>query len=98
MRDAQRLVESVTWSRPREAIVLFLRGRTARTAAPVAAVVGTVLSVVNQGHLLLDGGDVATWTRVGVNYLVPYCVASVGFLSARRVRPGEQGVIPDRAR
>lgn len=65
--------------------MLFLRGRTARTAAPVAAVVGTVLSAVNQGDAVL-GGDAGTvtWIRVAVNYLVPFCVASIGFLSARR--------------
>jgi len=78
----------VTWSRPTEAARLFLRGRTARTAAPVAAVVGTILSAINQGHLVLDGSaDTATWIRIAVNYLVPYCVASFGFLSARRIRP-----------
>lgn len=87
MDDASR---PDTWSHPREAVRLFLRGRTARTAAPVAIVVGTLLSAVNQGHLLIDGGDAATWVRTGVNYVVPYCVASIGFLSARRVRPGEE--------
>lgn len=68
--------------------MLFLGGRTARTAAPVAAVVGTVLSAVNQGDVLL-GGDAgpSTWVRVGVNYRVPFLVASFGFLSARRVPP-----------
>jgi hypothetical protein len=29
----------------------------------------------------------ATWVRIGVNYLVPFLVASYGFLSARRVPP-----------
>lgn len=75
-----------TWSRPAQAWAIFLRGRTARTATPVAMVVGTVLSAVNQGEVLLAGAaGVATWIRVGVNYVVPFCVASVGFLSARRV-------------
>ncbi|MGI9004322.1 MAG: nitrate/nitrite transporter NrtS [Pseudonocardia sp.] len=78
---------TVAWSRPGEAVMLFVRGCTARTAAPVAAVVGTILSVVNQGHLVLDGdADTATWIRVAINYAVPFCVASFGFLSARRVR------------
>jgi hypothetical protein len=75
----------VTWSRPGEGVLLFLRGRTARTAAPVAAVVGTVLSAVNQGDVVL-GGDagLSTWVRIAVNYLVPFLVASFGFLAARR--------------
>jgi hypothetical protein len=52
-----------------------------------AAVVGTVLSAVNQGSVI-SGGDAtpATWARVGVNYLVPFLVSSVGFLSACRDR------------
>ncbi|MDQ3113740.1 MAG: nitrate/nitrite transporter NrtS [Actinomycetota bacterium] len=75
----------MTWSRPGEGVLLFLRGRTARTAAPVAAVVGTVLSAVNQGDVVL-GGDagLSTWVRIAVNYLVPFLVASFGFLAARR--------------
>lgn len=80
----------VTWSFPSQAVMLFLRGRTARTAAPVAAVVGTVLSAVNQGDAVLGGGaGTVTWVRVAVNFLVPFCVASIGFLSACRVpEPG----------
>ena len=78
-----------SWSRPTEAPALFFRGRTVRTAGPTAAVVGTLLSVVNRGHLLLEGDtDAGTWMRVAVNYLVPYTVVSTGFLSARRVRVG----------
>ncbi len=84
MSGERRQSPVATWSRPSEAVVLFLQGRTARTAAPVAAVVGTVLSAVNQGDVLLAGAGIGTWVRVGVNYLVPFCVASFGFLSARR--------------
>lgn len=64
----------------------MLRGVTARTAAPVAAVVGTLLSTVNQGAVVATGeATTATWIRVGFNYVVPFCVASFGFLAARRV-------------
>jgi hypothetical protein len=77
----------VTWSRPSEAVKLLLRGRTAGTAGPTSAVVGTVLSTVNQGHVILAGHATSlTWVQVVVNYAVPYIVASVGYLSARRVR------------
>jgi hypothetical protein len=79
-----------TWSHPREALGLFLAGATVRTAWKVAAVVGTVLSVVNQGSVITDGdATLATWIRVGVNYLVPFLVSSVGFLSACRHRREE---------
>lgn len=54
---------------------------------PTALVVGTVLSAVNQGGVVVGGAaTTGTWIRVAVNYLVPFLVASVGYLSARRVR------------
>ena len=73
------------WSTPREAGTLFLRGRTVRTALPIAAVVGTLLSAVNQGVIITGGdADTTTWVRVAVNFVVPFCVASFGYLAARR--------------
>ncbi len=69
---------------------MFASGHTVRTAGPTAAVVGTVLSLVNQGAVISGGqADGGTWVRVAVNYLVPFCVASVGFLAARRA-PGSE--------
>lgn len=82
----------VTWTRPSEAVVLCLRRATVRTTAPVALVVGTILSVVNQGHLVFAGTtDATTWARVAVNYLVPFLVANTGFLTARRRRAAKAG-------
>jgi hypothetical protein len=44
-----------------------------------------VLSLVNQGALIWDDqAGVGTWLRIAVNYLVPFLVASFGWLSARR--------------
>ncbi len=73
------------WSRPADAVVLVLRGRTARVAVPVAAVVGTVISVVNQAGVIVAGEATGfTWVRIAVNFVVPYIVASVAYLSACR--------------
>ena len=82
-----RRVSETTWNRPSEAVALFLRGHTVRTASPVAAVVGTLLSAVNQGAVVV-GGDatIGTWLRIAFNYVVPFVVASIGYLSARRAR------------
>ena len=65
----------------------MLRGVTFRTCVRVALVVGTVLTLVNQGSVIA-GGDVslATWVRVGVNYLVPFIVSSIGYLAPFRCR------------
>ena len=78
------------WSTPTEACRLMLRGVTFRTGSRVALVVGTILTLVNQGSVIL-GGDASavTWIRVAVNYLVPFVVASVGYLAPFRLRsPG----------
>lgn len=73
------------WTRPVEAVGLVLRGRTARVAVPVAAVVGTVVSAVNQSDVIIGGQVTAiTWVRIAINYLVPFVVASVAYLSACR--------------
>ena len=68
---------------------MFVRGATLRTAGSTALLVGTVLSLVNQGATVANGqGDGGTWVRVVVNFVVPFW-ASVGYISARRVRPGK---------
>lgn len=85
------------WSQPRHAVQQLLLGATLRTCAPVALVVGTVLSVVNQGDVVLTGtvsGLVPV--KVAVNYLVPYLTSSTGALLAVRVRPGHRDDGPTR--
>lgn len=66
------------------------RGYTLATAVRVAAVVGTILSAVNQGSVLAAGHiGVATAARVATNYLVPFTVASIGYLAPfRQSHPG----------
>jgi hypothetical protein len=83
MRGKQ--VPDATWDRPAEAIGLFLRGRTLRTAAPTALMFGAVLCVVNEGAVLISGQAMAgTWLKIGFNYIVSLIVASIGYLAARR--------------
>jgi hypothetical protein len=76
-----------SWSTGREALSLWFARTTLRRTLKIAAVVGTLLSLINQGSVIF-GGDAtaATWLRVVFNYLVPFCVSSTGFLSATRRR------------
>jgi len=79
------------WSSPLDACRLILQGVTFATSVRVALVVGTILSVVNQGSVIASGDATgATWLRVGVNYLVPFIVSSVGYLAPFRVRRRDQ--------
>jgi hypothetical protein len=66
-------------------MVHIVRGRTWPVASRVAVVVGTVLTLVNQGSVIV-GGDAtaATWVRSVFNDVVPDVVSSVGFLAAGR--------------
>jgi hypothetical protein len=75
----------LVWSTRRQALALFARGATVRVTGGVALVVGTILSVVNQASVIL-GGEASwlTWLRVGVNYLTPFVVASIGYLAGCR--------------
>ena len=42
----------------------------------IAAVVGTILNVINQYDRLLNGSGLVIWSVV-FNYLVPFCVATL---------------------
>ncbi len=48
-----------------------------------ALVVGTLLTAINQGNLLLDGHfPPAFWWKIPLTYCVPFCVATWGALGA----------------
>jgi len=51
----------------------------------VALIVGTVLSLINQGSVILGHhATVATWVRVASNYMMPFLVSSIGFFLSQR--------------
>jgi hypothetical protein len=71
-------------SRPVQMIAEFARGTTLRPCLPVAAVVGCVLSAINEGVRIATGhAGWPTWIQVGLNFLVPFLVSSYGYLSAQ---------------
>lgn len=78
---------ALAWSTPGQALALVVRGATFPTAARIALVVGTLLTVINQGGVLLAGdATVATALRVAANFLIPFAVSSTGYLAPFRVR------------
>jgi hypothetical protein len=75
----------LSWSSYPQAAALICRGATCPTAAKISLVVGTVLTLTNQGAVLVAGDiSAATWARVAVNYLVPFLVSSIGYLAPFR--------------
>jgi len=74
-----------------EAMHLALSRRARTRTLRVALVVGTLVSLINQGGPIAAGHATAgTWARVAANYLLPLCVSSFGFVAAVRSeeRPG----------
>jgi len=70
---------------PRLLRVVFSRSSLSR-CIPTAIVVGTVLSLINQASVIFGGHATgATWIRVAMNFVVPFCVSSFGFYSSQRM-------------
>lgn len=80
-----RGTERGVWTTPGEAALLCLCRASLRRTAPIALLVGTALSAINQGGVI-TGGDasLATWIRVGANYAIPFLVSNAGVLTATR--------------
>ena len=75
------------WTRPSDACRQLACGATLRTCAPVALVVGTVLSVINQGDVVLAGtADGRVAAKIAANMLIPFLTSSAGALLAVRDR------------
>jgi len=71
-------------SPPRLFGIVFSRPSLSR-CIPIALFVGTILSLINQGSVIFGGhASDATWIRVGMNYVVPFCVSSSGFFASQR--------------
>lgn len=84
-RSRHRLASPVAWSRRHELVWLLICGASWRVSSRASLLVGTVLTLVNQGdHLFAGDVDVVTAAQVLANYTIPYVVAGVGFLSGYR--------------
>jgi hypothetical protein len=69
----------------REACAFCLQRRNLRRTLGIAAVVGVLLTVINQGGVIAAGhATTATWVRCALNFLVPFLVSNAGLLSGRR--------------
>jgi hypothetical protein len=66
-------------------------GGVPRRSLAAAAIVGTVLNLINQGDALFAGKSVS-WTKLVLTYFVPYCVTTYGAVSFRlaAARPRER--------
>lgn len=74
-----------TWQRWRECPrCIVYRPHLSRTVA-TALIVGTILFAINQLDVVLAGqATTLVWIKIGVTYLVPFCVSNIGLLVACR--------------
>ena len=57
-------------------------GGVPRRSLLAAAVVGTILNLINQGDALFAGKRL-DWLKLALTYVVPYCVTTYGAVSFR---------------
>jgi len=70
--------------RIRAALAHVLHPAHLRRTVAIALVVGTLLTLANQGDVLLAGqATAATALKVAANYLTPFVVSNLGLLSGR---------------
>lgn len=80
MSDARLDTPPAFWAIATERSVVF-------RAARIALVVGIVLAAINHGHRVFSGEmDIATLARIGLTFLVPYCVSTYSSVLAVRDR------------
>jgi len=76
-----------TWSTWREALRVVFRPTHLRSTITVAIVVGTGLTAINQGDVLLRGQvGLGLLVKALLTYLVPFLVSNYGLLTATRRR------------
>ncbi|GAC1596495.1 MAG: hypothetical protein NVS3B21_20350 [Acidimicrobiales bacterium] len=73
------------WSTPLEALQVVVHPAHLRKTLLIAVVVGTVLFMINQLDVVLQGRATAiVWIKIALTYVVPFCVSNVGILIASR--------------
>lgn len=62
-----------------------LSGAFLQRSLLVAAVVGTVLNLINQGDAIFGAASL-NWAKLAMTYIVPFCVSTYGAASALEIR------------
>jgi hypothetical protein len=78
-------IEFPTWSRWREIGRVVGYGPYLKKTIRIALVVGTILFAINHLDEVVRGRATLTiWLKIGITYLVPFCVSNFGLLIAAR--------------
>jgi hypothetical protein len=69
----------------RDAIRICFRREHLRRTIPIALVVGTILTLINQLDVFIKGdATTLTWIKTGLNFCVPLVVSNLGLLAGKR--------------
>jgi len=78
---------SPEWSRWQDIARVCLYPRHLRKTVAMALVAGTVLFFINQVDVVISGrATPVVWLKVGLTYLVPFCVSNYGIAVASHRR------------
>jgi hypothetical protein len=85
-RQDEAMTSGDTWTTAiKEALRICFRREHLRRTIRIALVVGTILTLFNQGDVILRGDATAlTWIKVILNYCVPFIVSNLGLLAGKR--------------
>jgi hypothetical protein len=73
------------WARTAEAIRICRKPQHLRRTTKIALVVGTILTAINQGDVILAGeATTGTALKAVLNYCVPFVVSNLGLLAGKR--------------
>ena len=76
---------ALSWSTVSEALRVCAHRRHLRNSMRIALIVGTILFTINQLDVVVAGrATLGVWLKVGLTYLVPFCVSNWGILVATR--------------
>lgn len=88
---ARQPPEPPRWATAREAVAVILHPLHLRRSVTTAVVVGTILFALNQLDVVLaDGWTLRVIVKGALTYLVPFCVANAGILSACKRRRSDE--------
>ena len=62
---------------------------TPKRALMTAMVVGTILTLINHGDVILEGGSL-NYIKVSLTYCIPFCVTTWCALHGKRVKLSEE--------
>ena len=78
-----------------EALRIVMRREHLRRTVPIALVVGTILTLINQADVIAGGdASTATWLKAVANYVVPFIVSNLGLLAGKRAEREREAAGP----